>query len=190
MSYKILTQKTVSSGEYSLVSYREKDMFDIMRWRNEQVDILRQAAPIKKSDQLDYYQKTIRPSFSNNNPNIMLFSLLKDGKCIGYGGLTNINWRSKRAEISFLLETARTKNDDVYRDDFTSFIRLIKLLAFEHLDLHRLFTETFDIRSFHVRLLEEAGFKLEGKMKEHVLIRGSYRDSLIHGLVNGRGNNV
>jgi len=50
-----------------------------------------------------------------------------------------------------------------------------------------LFTETYDIRPRHVAILEMNGFKLEGRLIDHVLIDGKYIDALIHGCVNDHG---
>ncbi len=99
------------------------------------------------------------------------------------GGLTNIDWYSRKAEISFLDSTKRSKQMKLYQTDFNSFIFLIKTIAFENLKLHRLFTETFDFRKTHIGVLERNGFIYEGCLKEHKYIKNKYVDSLLHGLI-------
>ena len=113
----------------------------------------------------------------------MLFSFLENEQCIGYGGLTNIDWASKRVELSFLVNHQRAANNDLYLKDFSSFIDLMKKIAFDELNFNRIFTETYDLRPLHIRILEENGFKLEGRMKEHILVNGVLTDSLIHGFI-------
>ena len=152
-----------------------------MKWRNEQIDVLRQNRLLTEADQDRYYREVVEPSFSEDRPRIILFSYLRDEDCIGYGGLTNIDWDSRRAEISFLVDTDRTRDLKVYREDFSVFLRLMKRIAFGALQFNRLFAETFDIRPHHIRILEDNGFRLEGRMRQHVIIRGRPVDSLIHG---------
>lgn len=168
---------------YSIIPIREIDMDLIRQWRNEQIETLRQKTPITAHEQRRYFKEFIKPSFNEKKPDQILFSYLLNKRLIGYGGLTNIDWESKRAEISFILDPKRTRNKNLYRKEFFSFFELIKQVAFNHLSFHKLYVETFDIRSLQVSFLEESGFVLEGRLKDHVLINKTYHDSLIHGLI-------
>jgi len=183
MNYRVLQKNSYRQNSYQLVPLREDDLTDIMKWRNDQIDVLRQNKPLTAEDQKRYYQNAILPSYSEENPKIILFSFLLNNKCIGYGGLTNIDWPSKRAELSFLLDTARIMDEQAYTEDFTNYLDLIKTILFNDLMFNRLFTETFDIRPLHISILEAAGFKKEGQMKEHVMIKNKYVDSIIHGIL-------
>jgi len=170
-----------ADNEYTIVPIREIDMLEIAKWRNEQIDILRQNVILTDQDQKGYYDRHVVPSFSETKPKIILFSYLEHNMCIGYGGLTNIDWENKRAELSFLLETERAKNVQQYRRDFSYFLHLLKRVVFNELRFNRIFTETYDVRTDHILVLEENGFVLEGRLKQHVVIRGRFVDSLIHG---------
>ena len=182
MEYRWLL-KPLYYGDYYITSIRECDLIPIMNWRNDQINILRQKKQLSDEDQLNYFNQVILPSMTMDEPSIILVSYLFDGVCIGYGGLTNIDWLSRRAEISFLLNTERVNNLEQYRQDFSIFLKLIKKLAFETLDFNRLFTETYDIRPLHIDTLEANGFRLEGRLKQHVMIDGKLYDSLIHGFL-------
>lgn len=179
--YKCLKQQIVELDGYALVPIREEDIFLIKKWRNEQIDVLRQKRPLTDEDQRRYYETQIRPSFRQEEPDMVLFSYLKDGRCIGYGGLTHIDWEARRAELSFLLDTERTRDLEPYMYEFTVYLTMLKKIAFEQLGLQRIFSETFDIRPYIVETLEKNGFVFEGRLRRHVYIRGSYVDSLIHG---------
>ena len=169
------------AGEYCITPLREKDIFKIKEWRNAQMDFLRQKSPLTDKEQEDYYRKVIKPEFSHPAPSQILFSFLKNGECIGYGGITNIDWESKRTELSFLLNNKRAWVNSVYDKEFSIFLSLIKQLVFEKLQFNRIFTETFDIRPFHISILEKNGFIPEGRMHQHVFLKGKFVDSLIHG---------
>jgi RimJ/RimL family protein N-acetyltransferase len=132
-------------------------------------------------DQHQYFKNVVQPSFSAERPSLMLFSYLEGEKCIGYGGLTNIDWEARRAELSFLLDTALSRNTPAYEEAFRMYLSLVKQVAFEDLMFNRIFTETFDVRPHHVRVLEQCGFRREGVMKQHAVVNGHFVDSIIHG---------
>ena len=119
--YKILDSDKYSFGEYSLTSIRNEDIMSIAKWRNEQIDILRQRKILNEQDQKNYFERIIWPAFDYEYPDQILFSYLKGNTCIGYGGLVHISWEDKRGEVSFLLDTKLTKDEDMYENLFTTF---------------------------------------------------------------------
>lgn len=188
MNYLCLKGKIYKDGEYVLVTIRQEDMLLIKKWRNEQIEVLRQKSLLTDEDQISYYDKVILPSIISATPDIVLFSYLFMDHCIGYGGLTNIDWTAKRAEVSFLLQTEITKDHRQHQKYFDRFLKILLKVAFNDLKLHRLFTETYDIRPYHISVLENNGFKFEGRMKEHIYLEkaGRYIDSLIHGCLENK----
>ena len=180
MTYAILKRQNISLGAYTLVSLRKQDMENIRQWRNAQMDVLRQDKVLSPEDQRRYYAEVVVPSFTQPEPHIVLVSFLKNGECIGYGGLTNIDWQTKRAEVSFLLDSSRVNDTVKYMEEFGIFLELIKELAFKDTGLDRLFTETYDIRPHHVSALEARGFVLTGRLRNRVSIKGRMVDSLLH----------
>src|ERR1700738_2011261 len=102
--YKCLSKQEFALGEYSLVPIREVDRYCIMDWRNAQMDILRQSRPLSREDQDNYFNRIVLPLFDADWPSQLLFSFLREGHLIGYGGLVYLNWLDKRAEVSFLLD--------------------------------------------------------------------------------------
>lgn len=179
--YVCLKTDRYQSNDYSLVPLRAEDIFLIKQWRNEQIRILRQKRPLTDADQQRYYEEVIQPTFSVACPDQILFSFLYQHKLIGYGGLVHMDWESKRAEVSFLLDTTRSAQIATHEKDFTAYLHLIKTVAFEDLHFHRLHTETFNIRDHHVAIMEKNGFIREGRMKDHVMIDNQFVDALIHG---------
>jgi RimJ/RimL family protein N-acetyltransferase len=186
--YRCLKKNIFSFGDYQLVPIEKKDMLIIKEWRNQQLGILRQTKKLTNEDQNHYYRNVILPSFKEIHPAQIIFSLKLYKELIGYGGIVHISWQNKRGEISFLVNTRRTENNDVYKNDFNAFLYMIKFVAFDEIKLNRIFTETYDIRPFHILLLEKNGFQLEGRLRQHVLISNTYIDSLYHGLL--KDNNV
>lgn len=171
----------ICNTPYRLVPIREEDILKIKQWRNEQINILRQKKPLTDEEQMNYYKNVIKPTFSQEHPEQILFSYLHQDRCIGYGGLTHIDWYNQRAEVSFLLETARNHDISQFQKEFGIFLEFLKQIAFDDLKLHRLYTETYDIRPYVIQTLEEKGFRFEGRLKNHVKIDGKFVDSVIHG---------
>lgn len=181
MGYICLQEDYYQYEDYLITSLREEDILLVKEWRNEQIDILRQKEPLTDEQQFNYYNNVVLPSMHTEQPSDILFSYLYQGECIGYGGLTHIDWSNSRAEISFLLSTYRKHDVKLYEKEFTIFLTLLKKIAFLEIGLNRLYTETFDIRPIHINIIENNGFRLEGILKEHVRVRDKYVDSLIHG---------
>ena len=115
--YFCLGKKTMQYGDYSLLPIQKKDMYAIKEWRNSQIDVLRQSKLLTNDDQDKYYMNVITPLFKLKQPDQLLFSYMKSKECIGYGGLVNINWQHKRAELSFLLDPERVCDDEVYKKE-------------------------------------------------------------------------
>lgn len=181
-SYKILNKQVFTEGVYSLVPIRCGDRYDIMKWRNEQIYHLRQVKPLIQEDQ-DYYFKTIVSKlFEQERPGQLLFSYLEDGKCIGYGGLVHINWIDKNAEISFIMDTNLEK--DFFEFHWTTYLDLIKTVAFKDLGLHKIYTYAFDLRPRLYDALSQADFVHEATLSQHCSFEGEYKNVLIHSQIN------
>jgi hypothetical protein len=181
MNYSCLKRQHFIEPPYELQPLRYQDIFQIKKWRNEQIDILRQDVLLTDEMQETYYREVLLPSFGLCEPKQILFSFLKDSRLIGYGGIVHIDWTTKQGEISFLVDSIRAQNKQCYQNDFSHFLALIKIVAFEQLHFFRLFTETYDIRPLHIAVLEESGFQLETRLKDRVIINGKSTDALIHG---------
>lgn len=184
MIYRCLNRQEYERGPYRIVPIREEDMEKIRQWRNAQIAILRQSKPLSIEDQRSYWKETLSPSFDSLHPKQVLFSFLHLGGCIGYGGITHIDWEAKRGEVSFLLEPSRTEDGNRYRAEYMAFLSLLREAVFGDLKFHRIFAETFDVRPDHVAALEAFGFKKEGVLKDHAKVGEFFADSLIHGLIN------
>lgn len=179
--YPFLKKRKYSYKKYSIIPLRKKDIQLIKKWRNEQIDVLRQKKKLSTKDQIRYYNKLEKNSFYVKKPETILFSFLLEEKCIGYGGFVHIDWKVKRAEISIIVKSSRNDELKIYKKDFQAFFHIIKDLAFNEIGFNRLTTETYDIRPYVIKLLEKMEFKLEGRMKKHIKINNIYVDSLIHG---------
>ncbi len=180
--YKILSKNNYKYNNYILTTIREKDIEKIRIWRNKQINILRQSKIITKQEQIDYYNQNIKKLFIKKNPESILFSIIQNQKCIGYGGFVHIDWNNMRAEISFLIEPKRM-NQGLYKKDFSEFLNIILKIGFDEIKFNKLTTETFNIRPETIKILENKNFKKEGMFIEHVKIKDKFVNSILHGIL-------
>lgn len=181
-AYKCLKAQSFRLGIYELVPIRDEDKYLILKWRNEQIYHLRQAAPLSIKEQQAYFKNSISNLFEQEKPKQILFSYIENGICIGYGGLVHINWHDQYAEISFIMDTLLEK--DFFRFHWTQFLSLLEKVAFEELNFHKIFTYAFDLRPHLYEVILSNGFIEEGRLKEHCFFDNQFIDVLIHSKIN------
>ena len=181
--YSVLGEVSFSSGEITLRAVRPSEIEQIRVWRNNQTEVLRQSQQISKVEQERYFRTYVWPEKTLRTPNQILLSILSNSQIIGYGGLTNICWENKRAEVSFLLEPVREEDPKIKRSIFTFFLARLFEIGFVSLGLNRIFTETYAFRGAHISMIENAGFVREGTMRDHVQTKRGATDSIVHGIL-------
>ena len=182
--YKALNKQIYTIGDYSIMPIRYEDRLKIMKWRNEQIFHLSQKELLTKESQEKYFAEVIPNLFIRKHPDQLLFSFLNKKTCIGYGGLVKINWSDKNAEISFLMNTKLEKiNFEKY---WMIFLELIERIAFEDINLHKIYTFAFDLRPQLYEVLKNTNYIEEARLKEHCLFQNNYIDILIHSKTNDR----
>lgn len=186
--YKILSNANLTGVSLTLRQIEPVDIESIRNWRNNQMDVLRQSNPIKKEEQHNYFTEFVWSQTQLSEPSQIIFMIELDHKPIGYGGIVHISWPYKRGEISFLLEPKIESNGAELEIIFEEFLGIIKQIAFNHLNLQKLTTETYSHRLTHIRTLEKAGFNFEGRLRNHVVVDGRFTDALVHGAINSISN--
>jgi RimJ/RimL family protein N-acetyltransferase len=179
-AYRCADLTGLARGRYSLRPIAWADRVPIREWRNAQIDVLRQAAPLSIAGQDAYFANVVRPQFDEAEPAQVLVALLDDDRLIGYGGLVHISWPNRRAEVSFMTEGGR-QDEATFRADLGAFLDLMVEMATERIRLHRLTTECYEFRTVFIEELERAGFEPEGRLREHIRVDDDYADSMLHG---------
>jgi RimJ/RimL family protein N-acetyltransferase len=170
---------------YSFFDWIYSDDVEFLRvWRNQQRQILRQNNIILKKEQKRYFKCLYKNSCLKKKPSILILAIRKDEQLVGYGGLSNISWVDKRAEISFLVNPKIAKKDKLYTYYHEFFFNNIVNVGFKLLKLGKLYTDTFSYRKKHIKLLEENGFQQEGILKNHYTKMNRQITSIIHAKIN------
>ena len=176
--YTSINKQKFYSEPFSITPIRDVDKFKIMKWRNEQIYHLRQSKEITKSQQIKYFNEIINPQFNIKYPNQLLFSFFKNDIIKGYGGLVHIDWNSKNAEISFLMNTEEEK--PYFEIYWTNFIFMIEELAFKNLNFKKLYVYSFNLRPNLYKVLSDNNFYEEARLKDHHFYNDNFIDVLIH----------
>ncbi|GCC50610.1 hypothetical protein SanaruYs_08250 [Chryseotalea sanaruensis] len=182
MEYKCLTKQQFYFKQYAIVPIRMEDRFSIMQWRNEQMYHLRQNRILTPEDQDQYFKTVVAKLFDLDKPGQILFSYLDGDTCIGYGGLVHIDWTNRNAEISFIMDTTLEK--EFFEFHWSTYLSLIERVAFEELDLHKIFTYAFNLRPHLYPVLEKSGFYREATLKEHAFFDERFISVVIHAKVH------
>jgi RimJ/RimL family protein N-acetyltransferase len=179
--YVCMPRPKLDYGSFSVEAVQPRYIESIRQWRNAQMDILRQSTAITPEQQEAYFREYIWPDMRSLQPKNLLLAYMENGNFIGYGGLVHIAWEHRRAEVSFLLKTRLAGTQDDYNRYFPSFLKLMKILAFDDLGFERLYTETYAVREQYILALETMSFRCEGVLRHHVRINDQPVDSFIHG---------
>ena len=178
--YKNINSNSFNNGIYSLVPIRDEDKYDIMNWRNNQLDILRQETGLSIEQQEHYFKTVVDKLFDIEEPKQLLFSFLENNKLIGYGGLVHIDWEIKTAEISFLTETSRNINAELFISDWVNYLSILKKVANDYLNFKSIYTYAYDLRPNLYIALQESGFTEIKRHKNHIQIENKKVDVVIH----------
>ncbi len=164
-----------------LCQLEKKFLLKLKEWRNVQMKVLRQCAPLT-----DFHQKKWYAHLKEDKSQVLFAIKAKTTKkldFIGYCGITNIDFKNRRGEISFLVNPIRVKKKEIYKKDFLAVLYMLCKYGFEELNLNKIFTETFDFRKKHIKILEKFGFRKEGELREQYFGDGKCFNSIIHSLL-------
>lgn len=180
--YKVLNKNSFELGNLRLVPIRDEDKYLIMQWRNEQMFHLRQNKKLTREDQETYFNTTILPLFSQKKPSQVIFSLLQENSCIGYGGLVHIDWNKLEAEVSFLMNTSLESQR--FEELWSKFLKMLNVVAFDELGLVRIFTYAYDLRQELYPPILKNNFKLTRRIPSALVKSHKSHDVLIHTKLN------
>ncbi|MGR8010644.1 GNAT family N-acetyltransferase [Streptomyces hypolithicus] len=100
------------------------------------------------------------------------------GRLVGYARLALDPHQQRAATIGFALRS------DAWGIGYgTETVHLLLDLAFDDLDLHRVWAARAPKNEASAKTLLAAGMTEEGRIRGHVFVRGAWRDSLVYGVL-------
>lgn len=147
-----------------------EDLPLMVKWRNDpQVyQFFYEHEPLSMIAQKAWFNRLLQKP----NERLWITERVEDGQVIGMVGLTHIDWRNRRSELSRVLII------DEYRGRGlgSELICLTLRYFFDHLNMNRLYCDTFLENENAVAFYKRLGFRQEGVFRQHVFKEGRYRD--------------
>jgi RimJ/RimL family protein N-acetyltransferase len=155
----------------SLRQVEYADLKKIKEWRNKYCEFFRQTKLLNNLDQENWLE-SLGTDQSREYKNVM-FSVCENNILIGVCGLTNIDWKNKSAELSFITEN--------YTDD-RCFEIIDKLLewCFNNYGLHSAWVEIYSNDNHKKKFLAKYGFIKTGYKKDTYYWHGRYWNSIFY----------
>ncbi|MDN3360132.1 GNAT family protein [Actinomadura sp. DC4] len=110
-------------------------------------------------------------------------ALSETGQLIGFARLATDPHQHLGATIGFAL-----RQDQWGQGLGTESVQALMGLAFDKLGLHRLWAARAPLNTASHRTLIAAGMQEEGRIREHVRVRGVWRDSIVYGVLEREWN--
>ena len=104
---------------------------------------------------------------------------LDDGRLVGFVRLYDMAWTHGTAMVAISVPDAREQGKGFGRDG----LALLMRYAFHELGLYRLWLDVFGYNARAIRLYEQAGFREEGRLREHLQRNGRRWDVVLMGLL-------
>jgi [ribosomal protein S5]-alanine N-acetyltransferase len=101
-----------------------------------------------------------------------------DHRLLGACGLYLRSAENKEGEIGYVLNRCYWKQGYV-----TEAARRLVAFGFEELGLHRIYATCDPANTGSYRVMEKTGMQREGYLRDHKLIRGIWRDSLLYSIL-------
>ncbi|MCK5050743.1 MAG: hypothetical protein KAS53_03310 [Candidatus Cloacimonetes bacterium] len=96
----------------------------------------------------------------------------------------NFNFDKKLKLINYI-NLNETEKQDNFEFHWSTYLGLIEDVAFNALNLHKIYTYAYDLRPNLYPIFEEAGFNQESVLKEHIKTeKEEYLDVITHAKLN------
>jgi len=160
-----------------LRAVEKKDLKQLMDWRNDPdvKKFTREYRVLSIQNQMQWLD-----SLARDRNTIMFAVETKKGKLIGCTGLTYIDWKNRRAEVSIYIGDKKYKGKGYGTDT----LKTLMDHGFKELNLHMLFGEIFEYNKANIGLFEKCGFKKDAVLRHRLYRDGKYWDSIFYSILD------
>ncbi|HYO21273.1 MAG TPA: GNAT family protein [Flavisolibacter sp.] len=150
-------------------------------FRNYTEEELKTFFGCQKEDDMVEERKKFEQGLSMYRKSLLVFQLIDktSGTVIGWCGYHTWYMLHYRAEVGYVLTDETKRRQGLMKEALFAVIRY----GFEQMGLKRIEALTAPENAVSIRLLSDAGFVFEGKLREHYLVGESMEDSLIFSLL-------
>ena len=165
-----------------LRGYEMSDLDTVMKWINDE-EVTQflgggmLSYPVSSIAERNYIEKFGRSESATEKT--FAIETLTDSRFIGAIDLHAINWIDRHSELGIMIGDKQCWG----RGYGTDAMRVLMRLAFDKLNLHRLWLRVYDFNVRAIASYERCGFKREGVLREHRSFRGEYHDTIVMGVL-------
>ncbi len=164
-----------------LRAYEKSDLDAVMKWVNDEevTQFLRDelfAYPVSSAQEERFIEHASMPSQTTRE---FAIETLADRTYIGGAGLHDIEWILRSAEVGIVVG-----NKDYWGKGYGSdAMKVLMRLAFDRMNLHRLWLRVFDFNHRAIASYEKCGFQRWGVLRDGKFIQGRYHDTIVMGIL-------
>ena len=164
-----------------LRAYEKSDLDAVMKWVNDEevTDLLggeMLTYPVSSLAEEKYIEAAAIPS---DKQKTFVIESLEEPRYIGAISFNVIDWQSRHASIGIVIG-----DKSLWGKGYgTDAMRIMMRLAFDKMNLHRLYLDVHDYNSRAIASYEKCGFKREAVLREHHFRRGKYCDTIVMGIL-------
>ncbi len=165
-----------------LRGYEFSDLDFVMKWINDE-DVTQflgsgmVAFPISSIAERKFIEQAGLSESPSNK--IFVIETLADHRPIGTISFNGIDWVNRHSPVGIMIGDKGCWN----RGYGTDAMRVLMRLAFDKLNLHRLWLHVYDYNQRAIRSYEKCGFRREGVLREQRYWSGGYHDIVVMGIV-------
>jgi RimJ/RimL family protein N-acetyltransferase len=162
-----------------LRAFEKEDLDTVLRWVNDE-EVTRNLSdaliyPLSRADEIKWLE-----SVSVANPREKVFAIeTLDRELIGSVGLHTVNWVERKAELGIMIGEKQFWGKGYGSDSMREILRI----AFEKMNLNRVYLRVFENNSRAVRVYQKCGFQQEGVLREDHYTGGRYYNTLVMALL-------
>lgn len=173
--------KTGAQGMINLQPIKIENVRRHYKWNNDREISYYDSEYPHTFENFDSFLTRMKRMIENPNRNSELFEIvdLYDEEVIGVIDVYGIDYHNKRCFVSC------TIGDKSYRGRGygKKSLELILEYCFNSLKMNKVGATSFDFNETWIRILEKAGFRKEGELRNHVMKANEYRNKLIFSIL-------
>ncbi|WP_245976727.1 GNAT family N-acetyltransferase [Oceanobacillus arenosus] len=178
------TKISLSNERLLLREFTESDWIDVHKYASQDIVCQYQPwGPNTEEDSKDFVNHVIENSTQEPRRRFV-FAIIYNENMIGAGEFNIRDFTNKVGEVAYIVNP-----DHWGKGIATEAATLLIDFGFEKLKLHRIYA-TCDPRNVgSSKVLEKVGMTKEGRIREDLLIKDGWRDSLIYSVLEHEWNN-
>ena len=160
-----------------LRAIKEKDIWLLHKWINdpEIIKYTNSYRPIDEIEQNEWFNSI----YKNKQQHVFGIELIESERLIGTCGLYDIDFISHKAELRLKIGDKQEWGKGYGK----AASKLLVDFGFRDINLHRIWLKVFGDNKAAIKIYKDAGFIMEGEMKDDMFIQGQYKDVVIMGLI-------